>query len=61
MPTVAHITEEETRRAWAEYVASLQGLDGMEYELAEQEAWERLQDVLGTRDTADPPLVPPSV
>jgi hypothetical protein len=61
MPTVAHITEEDTRRAWAEYQASLQGLEGLEYELAEQEAWERLQDVLGPHDAAEPPLAPPSV
>jgi hypothetical protein len=61
MSPVAHLTEEEMRRAWAEYATSLQGLEGLEYELAEQEAWERLQDLLGSADDTEPPLTPPGV
>ena len=52
MPTVAH-TAEETRRAWDEYADSLRGLEGQQYDEAEQLAWERLQETLGDeRDTS---------
>ena len=61
MPTVAHSSEMQTRRAWTEYAASLDGLEGAEYEAAEQEAWERLQDALRGLDGDDPPLAPPTV
>jgi hypothetical protein len=53
MPTVARRTEEETRRAWDEYAASLQGLEGAAYEDAEREAWTRLQDKLSAEAESD--------
>lgn len=31
------------REAWDAYLASLLGLEGQQYEAAEEEAWERLQ------------------
>jgi hypothetical protein len=31
------------REAWDAYLASLLGLEGQDYEAAEEEAWERLQ------------------
>jgi hypothetical protein len=46
MPTVARTVEEETRRAWGLYAARLEGLEGEEYDRAEQEAWAALQDTL---------------
>jgi hypothetical protein len=61
MSTVTHSSELQTQRAWTEYAASLDGLEGVEYELAEQEAWERLQDALREPDGDDPPLAPPTV
>jgi hypothetical protein len=45
MPTVAH-TAEDTRRAWDDYADSLRGLEGAEYDRAEEEAWQRLQEAL---------------
>ena len=61
MPTVTHNSELQTRRAWAEYAASLDGLEGAEYDLAEQEAWERLQDTLRTLAEDGPPLAAPNL
>ena len=61
MSTVAQTSETQTRRAWTEYAASLDGLEGAEYEHAEQEAWERLQDALRRLDGEDPSLTPPTV
>ena len=61
MSTVAQSSEMQTRRAWTDYAASLDGLEGAEYELAEQEAWERLQDALRRLDGDEPPLAPPTV
>jgi hypothetical protein len=47
MPTFAADQEldrlEAEREAWSAYRASLAGLEGREYELAEEEAWEELQ------------------
>jgi len=37
---------ELTRLAWSEYAERLQGLEGAEYDHAEQEAWDRLQAAL---------------
>ena len=46
MPTAARTYEAEMRRVWADYAASLEGLEGADYDKAEQEAWRRLQDAL---------------
>ncbi|HEU4656499.1 MAG TPA: hypothetical protein VFR97_03200 [Capillimicrobium sp.] len=47
MPTFAADQEldrlEVEREAWSAYRAALDGLEGRDYELAEEEAWERLQ------------------
>ena len=61
MPTVTQTSEMQTRRAWTEYAASLDGLEGAEYETAEQEAWERLQDALRQLEGDEPPLAPRTV
>jgi hypothetical protein len=63
MATVTPQLEQETRRAWAEYAESLQGLEGAEYDRAEQDAWEQLQaslDALGAGAGA-PDLENPAV
>ncbi len=36
----------DTRRAWDDYAETLRELTGDEYELAEHDSWERLQDEL---------------
>ena len=46
MRTAARSMEEEKRRAWSVYAEQLHGLEGEEYDRAEQEAWTRLQDTL---------------
>jgi hypothetical protein len=46
MPTIAHLTPQETQRAWDEYAEATRGLEGREYDHAEQEAWQHLQDML---------------
>ena len=46
MTTVTGNLEQETRRAWAEYAESLRGLDGEEYDRAEEAAWDELQATL---------------
>jgi hypothetical protein len=38
--------DDDTRRAWDEYVEALRELSGDEYELAEHNSWERLQQEL---------------
>jgi hypothetical protein len=38
--------EEETRRAWGDYTERLRDLTGDEYELAEHDSWEQLQEEL---------------
>ncbi len=40
--------DEDTRRAWDEYVEALRELSGDEYELAEHDSWQRLQEELRT-------------
>jgi len=40
------VVAERTREAWERYAAALRGLAGAEYEAAEREAWELLQDEL---------------
>ena len=46
MALIAHTEAEERRRAWDEYADATRGLDGAEYDEAEAEAWQRLQDRL---------------
>ena len=38
----------DTRRAWDDYAEALRELSGDEYELAEHDSWERLQEELRT-------------
>ena len=38
--------DDDTRRAWDDYVEALRELSGDEYELAEHDSWARLQDEL---------------
>jgi hypothetical protein len=38
--------EAETRRAWGKYSERVRDLSGEEYERAEHESWERLQEEL---------------
>lgn len=40
------VVVERTRAAWERYAAALRDLSGAEYEAAEREAWELLQDEL---------------
>lgn len=40
------IVAERTREAWERYAATLRDLSGAEYEAAERDAWEQLQDEL---------------
>ncbi len=46
MAIVTENVDQSTREAWAEYAGRLQGLEGTEYEQAEQEAWDTLQTKL---------------
>ena len=52
MPTVARNIEDEQRRAWDDYADRLRGLEGADYERAEEEAWQELQAAL--RDLPGP-------
>lgn len=61
MPTVAQSSELLTRRAWSDYAMSLEGLEGAEYDVAEQEAWDRLQETLHAIAGDESPLGPRSV
>jgi hypothetical protein len=36
----------DTRRAWDDYAETLRELSGDEYEIAEHDSWERLQEAL---------------
>ncbi len=56
MATVTPQTEHETRRAWAEYADRLRGLEGAEYDEAEQAAWQDLQATLESLDGGESPL-----
>lgn len=53
MTIVTPNVEQETRRAWSDYADSLRGLEGQEYDRAEQDAWEELQATLHALDAAD--------
>jgi hypothetical protein len=48
-------TEELQRRMWADYLERLRGLDGAEYDRAEPEAWQELQEALATTGGEPPP------
>ena len=60
MPTIPLLSPEETRRAWDAYAEATRGLEGTEYDRAEEEAWRQLQEALGGSATA-PALPPPPV
>ena len=60
MTTVTDNLAQETRRAWSDYAESLQGLEGAEYDQAEEAAWDHLQatlQALGTTVALDNPPV----
>jgi hypothetical protein len=61
MTTVTPNARQDTRRAWSDYADRLRGLEGAEYERAEQDAWEQLQATLDAIDAAEAPLDHPSV
>ena len=61
MPTVARTLEAETRRAWDTYADRLAGLEGAEYDRAEQEAWTVLRDTLDELQGGSSSLHRPSV
>ena len=61
MTTVTTNLEQEKRRAWDEYAESVRGLEGPEYEHAEQEAWARLQTTLTALEEGEAPLPDPPV
>ena len=48
MTTLAGNLEQETHRAWSDYADSLRGLEGAEYDRAEEAAWDQLQATLQT-------------
>jgi uncharacterized protein YpbB len=56
MTTVTPHLQQETRRAWSDYADRLRGLEGADYDQAEQEAWEHLQATLQTLGVGHPPL-----
>ena len=60
MPIALPLSPEDTRRAWDAYAEATRGLSGEEYDAAEAEAWQRLQDALAGGATASalprPPL-----
>lgn len=56
MTTVTPHLQQETRRAWDDYADALRGLEGAEYDRAEEEAWTRLQATLQTLGVAENPL-----
>jgi hypothetical protein len=56
MTTVTPHLQQETRRAWSDYADRLRGLEGADYDQAEQEAWEHLQATLQALGIGDPPL-----
>jgi hypothetical protein len=39
-------TQDEQRRVWHDYLERLRGLEGADYDRAEQEAWKELQAAL---------------
>ncbi len=61
MTTVTPHLQQETRRAWGDYADRLRGLEGAEYDQAEQEAWQHLQATLQALGVADASLDDPSV
>lgn len=61
MTTVTPNVEQETRRAWAQYADRLRGLDGGEYDAAEQDAWDELQTALQALGAPVAPLHHPPV
>ena len=61
MPTVAHTLQDETRRAWDTYAERVAGLEGAEYDRAEEEAWAVLQDTLEELQSGSTALNRPAV
>ena len=61
MTTVTPQIEQETRRAWSDYAAHIHGLEGAEYDQAEEEAWEQLQATLRALGAGPSSLDDPTV
>lgn len=61
MPTVARTLEDATKHAWDLYAGRLAGLEGEEYEAAEQRAWSELQETLSGLRGGEAPLPAPPV
>jgi hypothetical protein len=61
MTTVTPDVQHETRRAWRDYADSLRGLEGADYDRAEQEAWDHLQATLHALGGGETPLHDPAV
>ncbi len=61
MATVTDNVEQSTREAWAEYAEHLRGLEGDEYDRAEQQAWDTLQERLSHLEDVSLLPVDPSV
>ena len=61
MTTATPHLQHETRRAWSDYAERISGLEGAQYDQAEQEAWEQLQATLQALGVAATPLDDSSV
>jgi hypothetical protein len=61
MTTVARTLEAETRRAWDAYAERLAGLEGEEYDRAEEDAWTVLQETLDELQSGSAALHRPRV
>jgi hypothetical protein len=61
MPTITPHVEHETRLAWSEYAERLHGLEGEEYDVAEQAAWDHLQSTLAALGAHAATIDDPSV
>ena len=64
MTTVTPNVRQETSRAWSDYADRLRGLEGAEYDRAEQDAWQQLQatlDAIDALEATDEPLDHPPV
>ena len=61
MTIVTPNLQHETRQAWSDYAERLEGLEGAEYDRAEEEAWDHLQATLHALGVTESPLVDPPV
>ena len=61
MTTVTSHRRQETRQAWSDYAERLRGLEGVEYDQAEEEAWDQLQATLRALGAGGSQLDDPAV